>query len=74
MPFLRDNIPLDSTLDVKPRLPLGHRGTYPGLVLVHAHVYQLIPNTGLYMPHSAGPGHGGLSAANNGIQHTRRVS
>ncbi|EIN09769.1 phosphoketolase [Punctularia strigosozonata HHB-11173 SS5] len=62
MIFLKDNTLLrsDGTLslsDVKPRL-LGHWGTCPGLVLVHAHLNRLIRKTGLDALYVVGPGHG----------------
>ncbi|KAJ9261612.1 hypothetical protein DTO212C5_8255 [Paecilomyces variotii] len=60
MIFLQDNVLLERDLtfdDIKPRL-LGHWGTCPGLVLVHAHLNYLIKQHDLDMLYVVGPGHG----------------
>ncbi|TFK49509.1 D-xylulose 5-phosphate/D-fructose 6-phosphate phosphoketolase [Heliocybe sulcata] len=60
MIFLKSNILLEKELsheDIKPRL-LGHWGTCPGLVLVHAHLNRIIKKTGLDALYVIGPGHG----------------
>ncbi|KAF1809856.1 XFP domain-containing protein [Eremomyces bilateralis CBS 781.70] len=60
MIFLKDNVLLEQELQfdhVKPRL-LGHWGTCPGLILVHAHLNFLIRKHDLQMIYVVGPGHG----------------
>lgn len=66
MIFLKDNVRLESPLElkhVKPRL-LGHWGTCPGLIIVWSHLCNLLRKheDSLRMMFVVGPGHGAPAA------------